>query len=294
MRLALAALFGLIVIAAQAAEPLRVYAVNAPLADFARRLGGDAVTVVFPVPADRAPAFWRPPIPVIAEFQSADLILLNGAGFAAWTAKVSLPRSRLVDTSRGFADRYIETEGVTHSHGPEGEHSHDAVASFTWLDLELAAAQAGAVAEVLTRRAHAQAVAIAGRLEALRADLGALDAAARTLGQTAAGVRVTASHPRYQYFARAYGLDVASLDWEAGETPSEAQWEDFERLRAGARRVLMIWESEPTAEAAAALAQRGVVGAVFDPCSGADALGRGFIERMRVNLDTLAAALADI
>jgi len=42
------------------------------------------------------------------------------------------------DTSAGFADEIIVIEdGQTHSHGPEGEHSHNVTASVTWLDLGL-------------------------------------------------------------------------------------------------------------------------------------------------------------
>ncbi len=294
MRAALAALFMLCALVAPAAEPLKVYAVNAPLADFAARLGGARAEAVFPVPAGRDPAFWRPPLPLIAEFQAADLILLNGAGFAAWTQKVSLPRARVVDTSRGFADRYIETEGVTHSHGSEGAHSHAAVASYTWLDFGQAAEQARAVAAALTRRAPDAEAEIAGRLDALTADLSALDARARAIGEALRGVRVIASHPRYQYFARAYGVEMASLDWEAGEAPTEAQWRAFDHLREGAARALMVWEVEPAPEASAALAGRGVAGAVFDPGAASDAQSRSFTDRMSANLDALEAAVSSM
>lgn len=292
MRAALAALFAAtLAFAATAAEPLRVYAVSAPLADFAARLGGDRVAATFPVPPGRDPAFWRPSIALIAEFQSADLILLNGAGFAAWTEKVSLPRARVVDTSRGFADRYIKTEGVTHSHGPEGEHSHAALAAYTWLDFALAAEQARAVAGALARRAPDAEADVAERLAALEAELAALDERARALGAALVGVRVIASHPRYQYFARAYGVAIASLDWDAGAAPTEAQWAEFDRLRGAAPRALMLWEAVPAPEAAEALAARGVAGAVVDPAAGSDPESDGFVERMRANLDRIEAAL---
>jgi len=70
---------------ASADEKLSVYAVNYPLAYFAERIGGSSVNVVLPVPADIDPAFWEPDASVIAEFQQADLILLNGAGYANWS-----------------------------------------------------------------------------------------------------------------------------------------------------------------------------------------------------------------
>jgi zinc transport system substrate-binding protein len=274
-----------------AAGPLSVYAVNAPLAAFAERLGGDAVTVTFPVPEGRDAAFWRPPIAVIADFQAADLILLNGAGFAGWTAKASLPRARTVDTARGFADRFIETEGVVHSHGPEGAHSHAGVASFTWLDFAQAAAQADAVAAALARRLPGEAAAIDARRAALAAELLALDARARDVAAAAGGAPLIASHPRYQYFARAYGLRIESLEWDAGAAPTAEEWADFDALaaRLDAPLAAMLWEAAPPAEAAAALAARGVPGAVLDTGAGGD--WSDWIGRMRAGLDALALAL---
>jgi zinc transport system substrate-binding protein len=112
-----------------AEERLQVYTVNYPLAYFAERIVGDLAEVTFPPPPDVDPAFWMPDPKTIAAYQGADLILLNGADYAKWMSKVSLPLSRLVDTSRGFEDQYIQQANLsTHSHGPGGEHTHGGVA----------------------------------------------------------------------------------------------------------------------------------------------------------------------
>ena len=68
----------------EAAEPLTVYVVNYPLRYFAERIGGELVRVVFPAPADVDPAHWSPDAETVAAYQAADLILLNGAGYARW------------------------------------------------------------------------------------------------------------------------------------------------------------------------------------------------------------------
>ena len=122
---------------------LTVYTVNYPLQYFAQRIAGERAEVVFPAPGDVDPAFWQPSAEDIASYQRADLILLNGAGYAKWIQRVALPRRKLVDTSATFRDRYIQVDGAaTHSHGPNGDHSHAGTAFTTWLDLELAHAQA--------------------------------------------------------------------------------------------------------------------------------------------------------
>ena len=80
---------------------LEVAVVNYPLAYFAERIGGEAVEVVFPAPAGVDPAFWRPSPEDVVRFQAADLILVNGAGYAGWTRTATLPASRRVDTLCG-------------------------------------------------------------------------------------------------------------------------------------------------------------------------------------------------
>ncbi len=94
-------------VAVQEQDRLTVYAVNYPLQYFAERIGGNLVQVVFPAPEDVDPAFWKPDVATILAYQQADLILLNGAAYAAWVQVVSLPLSKLVNTSAAFADQYI-------------------------------------------------------------------------------------------------------------------------------------------------------------------------------------------
>ena len=99
-------------------RPLNVYVVNYPLKYFADRIGGPHVRVALPVPTGEDPVYWTPAIVDIAAYQQADLILLNGAGYAKWVSKVSLPRSKTVDTSLGFTDQFITVKQIT-THNPQ-------------------------------------------------------------------------------------------------------------------------------------------------------------------------------
>lgn len=274
-----------------AADKLKIYTVNYPLSYFAERIGGEAVEVTFPVPADRDPAFWMPPIMVLSDFQQADLILLNGAGFAKWLDKVSMPRSRLVDTSRAFKDDFIPVENaVTHSHGPEGEHSHTGTASTTWLDMQQAAQQAEAVAKALTRRLPEQKAAIESNLDALKKELMDLDSRLAALSKDENVSGLLASHPRYQYLARRYDLEIRSVQWESGETPSEEQWKEVDALLEKAPATWMLWETTPTAEAAAKLDSLNIASLVFNPMANKPAEG-DFMSVMRENVERLSAVV---
>jgi zinc transport system substrate-binding protein len=244
-----------------------VYTVNYPLQYFAQRIGGDAVRIAFPAPADLDPAFWQPGPEVVGQYQSADLILLNGAGYARWLERVTLPASGMVNTSAAFEDELVRVEGaVTHAHGPGGAHAHEGVAFTTWLDPTLALQQAAAIERAFAQAWPEHAEAFASRLASLEADLTALDE------QLAAAVApdptrpLLASHPSYQYLERRYGLSIESVQWEPTENPSGGMWRDFRRLLSDHPASWMLWEGEPLAETAARLRELGVEPVVFDQC----------------------------
>ena len=289
----LAALLCLLAGAAAAQDRPVIAAVNAPLAAFAERLAGTAAEVVMPVPDGADATLWRPAIADIQRVQQADLILLNGAGFAGWVGQVSLPRARVVDTSRAFSDRLIATEAITHSHGPDGAHSHAGTAAFTFLDPALAARQAGAVADALGARGLVPAADLEARRAALAAELAGIGAIAERIAATAGDAVLIATHPRYQYLARATGLTIHALDWEAGAAPDAAQLSELASRAAETGAVALLWEAEPPAEARAAVRALGLADAVV-PSFAAPAPSRGdFVARLADAFADLEAALAD-
>ena len=251
---------------AASADPLVVATVNYPLAYFAERIGGDAVTVRFPAPPDVDPAFWEPDADDIQDFQGADLILLNGAGYARWVANFTLPRRKLVDTSRGFRDEYLPSSGgVIHSHGPQGGHSHTGVAFTTWLDPQQAIAQARAVEAALKRLRPEHAELFTVRAIELAADLAAVHERLAAAFAALDGRPLLASHPVYQYLARRYGRDVRALLWEPDTLPDDDDWHALDTLLAERPAGWMLWEDEPLATTRERLAERGVDIIVFRP-----------------------------
>ena len=273
--------------AAAAQDRPVIAAVTYPLAWMAERLTDGRADVLFDVPQGRDPAFWRPSLADIGAIQQADVIALNGAGYAGWVTKASLPRAALVDTSRGFAEDYIATETDTHSHGADGAHSHTGTATHTWLDFALAARQAAALARRIERRTDLGD--LRPTLGALQTDLLALDAAARQAARPLQGQVVLASHPRYQYFARAYGLTIAALDWEAGAMPTDAQWQSLAARAAETEARIFLWEATPPAAAQARLETLGLTGVVLSPLANRPTDG-DFLSEMTAALGRLAAS----
>lgn len=253
----------------------------------AEELSGPDARVVFPMQGAGDPADWEPTLEGLSEFQSADLVLMNGATYEKWVAGVALPASRILRTANVFRGQWIEVEGVVHSHGPGGAHSHAGTAYTTWIDLQQARQQA-AEANVAIGKLLGDPVAVAARFKKLDDVLQTLDAemqtAAKRLGQTP----LVVSHPVYQYWARRYNLNVKSIHWEPEVVPGAAEIEDLQKLLAEHHAPCLIWEAQPSEQNSAIATQMGLANIVFAP-GGQTTAGLTWIDRMRANIRNLEA-----
>ena len=268
-------------------SPLVVFTVNYPLAYFAERIGGDAVRVEFPAPTDGDPAFWSPEPETIIAYQSADLILLNGACYAQWVDRASLPASRTVDTGSSRSEQWIAGDDVAHTHGPGDEHVHRATAFTTWLDLTFAVDQARAITSALSSARPQMSERFEANLHALETELSALDDSWRALVAAHPEQPVLASHPVYQYLAQRTGLSLESLHWEPEELPDDIQWRKLEALHAEQPAKWMLWEGPPLPEVVERLRTIGVECVVFDPCGNTPGNGTDFLAVMHANTRAL-------
>ena len=273
-----------------AEEPLVIYTVNYPLQYFAQRIAGNHARVIFPVPPDQDPAIWTPDAEVIAKYQRADLILLNGANYAKWIDKVSLPWLKTVDTSSAFASDYIKTaRAKTHSHGLDGIHSHAGTAFTTWLDFNQAIQQAEAINNALINRRPFLQNHFENNFLALKQELLALDDELRKMTAIHPGLQLIASHPVYQYLARRYKINLDTLLWEPDEFPVTGEWQSLEKKLIHYPAQWMIWEGKPLSESVVKLESIGLSSLVFDPCANRPVSG-DFIRVMTQNIDNLRKA----
>jgi len=274
-----------------AVQDLVIYTVNYPLAYFAERIGGDDVEVVFPVPDGIDPAFWQPTATDILGYQAADLILLNGAGYAKWLSRASLPSAALVDTSAAFKDRLIAVSGnVRHRHGPEGAHDHGELAFTIWLEPELAAMQIESIRLAMTAARPELAAVLTRRSDALISDLAELNAAVARAFSELGDTGIVFSHPVYQYLSRGYGITGQSVMWEPDQPLAEADLQAIVPLAAnGGRLNIVIWEAEPLPESRATLAGMGFESVVFNPLANRPESG-DYLGGMQENARRLAGA----
>lgn len=249
------------------ARPLVVQASSYPTYYFAQRVATDSFDVRYRVPNAVDPAFWRPGDEDLIAFQQADIILLNGATYEKWLKTVTLPRSILLDTSKGFSDQYLESEGELHQHGNGIAHSHGGTAMTTWLDFALAAKQAESIAERFIVEAPGDEAAIEERLAALIEDLEELDDRMNAVAEAWGDKElIIASHPVYQYLAKAYGFTLESMKWESNTPLGEQEMAKLTALIDKNQVSWMMWESNPTKDSQARIRQLGLKILVVSPC----------------------------
>jgi zinc transport system substrate-binding protein len=279
--------------------PLVIYTTFYPLEYLAERIGGEHVKVVCPCPADADPATWMPDDPTIQAYQEADLIVVNGASFESWIGKVTLPESRLVDTSAPYAEDFIMLEdAVTHSHGPSGAHAHEGIDGHTWLDPLIARGQADQILRALVKAAPVHKDAFNRNFDTLASDIDALNRRLVDLAPLFGKQFFLCSHPAYNYIGRRYGWQLKSYHFEPGDVPDDAS---IDNIRAnmeenGAR--IILWESEPAPAVAARMESIGLANVVFRPCETLDrearASGDDYLVVMRRNVERLADAVGDL
>lgn len=273
------------------ADKLVVQTPSYPLFYFAERVATDSFDVQYRVSPGVDPAFWKPGNDDLVAFQQADIVLRNGAKYSKWMHYASLSSSRIVDTTREVRDQFIKTKGEMHSHGDGTVHSHGGIAFTTWLDFNIAKVQANSIARRFRAMKPAEAGAVDKKLQELMADLSELDKAAKEIGRKLDATPLVASHSVYQYFSRAYGLKVKTLDWEPTMEIGPKQEAELQKLLATHPAKTMIWEAVPAQKNIDKLKELGLTSIVISPT--ANRPGKGdFLTAMKANLEALASIVS--
>ena len=258
-----------------------------PLEYFAERIAGEWVETEGYYAHDPSDA------DALARLQSADLILLGGAGREGWTSSASLPMARTLDTSDGFHARLIHTQAsAPHSHGSGPEHVHHGLDPFTWVDPRNSIDQASAILEAIVGLLPEREAALRERFAALESDLAALDEELVRMSEENPTILV--SHPSYEYLGKRYGFRFESLDLDPTRELDDAA---RQRVRSVLDRDtpirILLWTQPPVFELDRELTEMGVAGSLFTTCETPDELPRGqdYLEAQRSNLARLSELL---
>lgn len=259
---------------------------NYPLFFFTQAIAGDKSELIFPVPGDTDPAYFEPGADVVSTYQSAEIIFINGAGYESWIDKVSLPQRKIVNTTSKVSDQYIRERGMSHSHGPDGEHDHAETAFTTWLDQSIALEQAKLIYETLKNAYPESSQIFDANFKALKEELTALDTQMEKAFSSWADASVSASHPVYQYLGAGYGLHIHSEHWEPGQKVDPDVVKAFIESLHKNDSQMMLWEGDPHPETRKLLEEADIKVVVFLPCGNKPGQG-DYLTVMRQNLENL-------
>ena len=203
--------------AAPSTAPLRVVASFSIVADMARVVGGDAVTVSTLVDNNSDAHVFSPRPAHAQRVAQAELVVVNGLGFEGWL-------QRLVQAS-GYRGPVLELgKSITPLRSGSAADPH------AWQDLALAQRYVATLRDAFSAARPQQASAIATRALQYQQQLQRLDAQIR---QRLAPVpaerrRVVSPHDAFAYFGVAYGVEFLAV--RGRNSDSEASAADVARL----------------------------------------------------------------
>ncbi|MEX2166801.1 MAG: metal ABC transporter substrate-binding protein [Methyloceanibacter sp.] len=235
---------------AEAADKVKAVASFSILGDMIRQVGGERVEVVTLVGPDGDAHVFSPTPADAKTLAGADVFFVNGLGFEGWLQrleKASGFKGRVVVTSDGVKPLTMEEEG--HHHGEEDHTDHADHAKghnddeddeedeeeevpdpHAWQDLAngkiyVANIRDGLIAADPEGRETYEANA-ANYLERLAKEDAAVRAALETLPE--ARRKIITSHDAFNYFGKAYGLEIVAP--EGVSTESEASAKDVAKI----------------------------------------------------------------
>ncbi|HEX7166796.1 MAG TPA: zinc ABC transporter substrate-binding protein [Acidimicrobiales bacterium] len=275
--------------AGQGDGKLRVVASFYPLAEAARRVGGDLVEVTNLTGAGVEPHDVELSPDQVDQLEDADLVLYLGGGFQPAVEDVAERRD---GSTVDLLPSGIGDDG--HGHEDGGEEHADV---HFWLDPRLYAEAVDRIADALGEVDEGEAGAFAENARAFRDELLALDAEAEQRLGTCARKHVVVTHDAFGYLTDRYDLEqqpIAGLSPEAEPNPARlAEVSDLIR-REGVTTV--FYERLVPASVADTIAREtGAKTDVLDPLEGLtraqEEAGATYVSVMRENVDALARAL---
>jgi len=180
------------------ADKVRVVASFYPMFEFVKRVGGERVEVSSLIPVGIEPHDYEPTVQQVQDAQTADLLVINGAGFEEKWIKNIKARS-VLDTSVGL--------NLTSS----AQVSDQFVDPHIWLDPILAKQQVKNIRDGLIKVDPANSAYYKENANRFISDLDSLDKTIKSELSSCEKKDFIAFHNAFSYFSKRYGLTQHSI-----------------------------------------------------------------------------------
>jgi zinc/manganese transport system substrate-binding protein len=186
----------------------KVVATFTIIGDLVQTVAGDAVTVTTLVGPDGDAHVFEPKPSDVGAVAEADLVVSNGLGMEPWLERLIQAASfqgKVLVASQGVTPLPFKEEASSSGQMPDDPHAFQ--------DLANGRVYVKNIAGALAMLAPKDAAAIAARAAKLDAEMAAMDQELKAKLSTLpkGNRRILTSHDAFHYFAKAYGLDIQSI-----------------------------------------------------------------------------------
>ena len=275
------------------ADKIKVVATIAPLADFARQVGGDKVEVTLLLPPGASPHTYEPTPKVVRELSQASLFLKIGSGLEFWAdrlLKAAPANIRTVDSSAGVD----LIKGLPHDHG----HAHqkrDEQANtdpHIWLDPLICTQIITKIETALSRIDPSGALYYKKNAAVYQEKLRELDKEISGRTKLFRTREYVTFHSAWNYFSRRYGLKVAAVIEESpGKEPAPRHVKKIIEILKSLNTRVIFAEPQFSPKIAETIAGEAGAKVLFLDPEGGQKGRETYIEMMKYNLAVMEKAL---
>ena len=293
---------------ARADTPLTVVTSFSILADIARAIGGERVTVESLIEAGQDAHGFEPRPSDIRRLSEADLVIVNGLGFEGWLERLPTSAPVIVASRHAAILEAGEDDHGAHEpdHGPDAHephdhdpHDHGPMDPHAWQSPLNGLHYAETIAEALATADPQGSAVYETNLEAYRQEILAIDGEWRsfTASLDRAGRTVVTAHAAFNYLAHAYDLHfltLAGIETEGSISAHDLAHVIEEIQEEGVRAVFFENISDERLLQQITSETDAVIGGTLysDALSGPDGPAPTYLALLRHNLSVMRQALA--
>lgn len=275
-------------------DKLRIVASIAPLADFAKQVGGNKADVLLLLPPGASEHTFEPSPRMMQKISKAKVFIKIGAGLEFWADKIIIAANKDIIVVNCSEDiELIEINGHSHDHNKglkqNGIHTAD---PHIWLDPVICMTIIKKIEAALSKADPANSSYYKKNSAAYMARLSALDREIADKVKTFRTKEYVTFHQAWNYFSRRYGLSVAGVIAESpGKEPSPKHISNILKELKRINVKVVFAEPQSSVQIAEAIAREaGGKVLILDPVGGQK--GREtYIKLMRYNLAVLEKAM---
>lgn len=279
-------------------DKLEVYASVYPMYDFAKKIGKDRIKLRLMIPPGAEPHDWEPTAKLMAQMESADVFIYNGAKLEMWVDKVigSLSNENMivVETTKDVELRRFHENDENHH---DKEHNHGHYDPHVWLDPIKAIEQAENIKNAFIKADKENEDFYERNYNELIEELKKLDKAFKEELNDRKTNYIVVAHGAFGYLSDRYGLKQINISGlTPQEEPSAAKIGRISEIVKKHKVKYIFFEPLTNPKLAEVIAKEtGTQTAVLNPLGGLTEedinLGKDYISVMKENLEALKRAL---